>query len=153
MSSPVVSYPRAQFGMRLLVWVGIYFAAIVASAIAFALVSGGASADDLSGARTFLTNLPLQLVLGGEGVLDRETGLLLKTQTQGHGNKILERFQFANLSFTGTDPGASEVALVHRADHPVLHEGEATAELSPSRWSIRWVPEAELAAFLEAHAR
>ena len=51
--------------MRLLVWVGVYFAAIVASAIAFALVSGGASADDLSGARTFLTNLPLQLVLGG----------------------------------------------------------------------------------------
>jgi sigma-E factor negative regulatory protein RseB len=73
--------------------------------------------------------------------LDRETGLLLKTQTQGHGNKTLERFQFANLSFTDTAPGASEVELIHHAEHPVLHEGETAAGLAPNRWNIRWVPE------------
>ena len=72
--------------------------------------------------------------------LDRETGLLLRTQTQGHGRKTLERFQFANLSFT--DPGPSnstEVALVHQAAHPHPGGGQ-DAGLPANGWQVRWLP-------------
>jgi sigma-E factor negative regulatory protein RseB len=72
--------------------------------------------------------------------LDRETGLLLKTQTQGPDRKTLERFQFANLSYTGEAPGAGSAELVHHAHHPVPPTGP-TDSLSSGRWKVRWVPE------------
>ena len=72
--------------------------------------------------------------------LDRETGLLLKTQTQGYGNKTLERFQFANLAFTDEDPGTADVAVVHKANHP-MPVTDPDAKLLPNRWDLRWVPE------------
>lgn len=71
--------------------------------------------------------------------LDRETGLLLKATTIGAGNAVLERFQFANLSYVEHDTGSAEVSLVHQADHP--HPGnnarEATSAMS---WQVGWVP-------------
>lgn len=72
--------------------------------------------------------------------LDQETGLLLKSETIGRGNKVLEKFQFANLSYTPGEDGGAEVNLVHRARHP--HPGHA----SPGRpaglsWAVNWLPQ------------
>ena len=71
--------------------------------------------------------------------LDRETGLLLKTQTVGRGQKILEKFQFANLSYTGQSPGGAEVNVVHEAKHPHPLE-TATTPLIGREWAVSWVP-------------
>jgi sigma-E factor negative regulatory protein RseB len=71
--------------------------------------------------------------------LDRETGLLLKTQTVGRGDKILEKFQFANLSYTGQSHESVEVNVVHEAQHP--HPLAPVAAPSIGRkWAVRWVP-------------
>jgi sigma-E factor negative regulatory protein RseB len=71
--------------------------------------------------------------------LDRETGLLLKTRTQGHGRKTLERFQFAKLSFTTQAPRPPDVKVVHQAEHSLaIADPEST--LPASRWRIRWIP-------------
>ena len=76
--------------------------------------------------------------------LDRETGLLLKTQTLGHGSKVLERFQFANLSYTEGDPGSGNAEVVHRASHP--HPLDPSQSSPPDNgWSIRWLPTGFLA--------
>lgn len=72
--------------------------------------------------------------------LDRKTGLLLKTQTQGRGQKTLERFQFANLSFTGSNAASVDVELVHQAAHP-LSADATIASLPVSRWNIQWLPD------------
>jgi len=71
--------------------------------------------------------------------LDRETGLLLKTQTVGRGHKILEKFQFANLSYTGQIPELTEVSVVHEARHPHPLEPAATP-LTGREWAVSWVP-------------
>ncbi|NCF19337.1 MAG: negative regulator for alginate biosynthesis [Haliea sp.] len=68
--------------------------------------------------------------------LDRETGLLLKTQTVGRGDKVLEKFQFASLSYEHQPPVAAEVDVVHRARHP----NPSVPEHMPGSWSIDWVP-------------
>ena len=68
--------------------------------------------------------------------LDRETGLLLKTQTIGPGDAILERFQFASLSLGNRPVSATDVNVVHRAQHSLPDPGaEATVG-----WSVHWVP-------------
>ena len=68
--------------------------------------------------------------------LDRETGLLLKTQTVGRGQQVLEKFQFASLSYE-TPPGTpAEVEVVHRAQHPL----PAPSDASAASWSVEWVP-------------
>ncbi|MEH6581928.1 MAG: MucB/RseB C-terminal domain-containing protein [Halioglobus sp.] len=72
--------------------------------------------------------------------LDRETGLLLRARTQGRGQKTLERFQFANLSYTEEAPGAASAEVVHRATHPDMSSSN-DASLPSSHWDIRWVPE------------
>jgi sigma-E factor negative regulatory protein RseB len=72
--------------------------------------------------------------------LDRETGLLLKTQTVGRGEKVLEKFQFANLSYTSQSPAAVEVSVVHEAQHP--HPlVPVTAPSIGRAWAVRWVPQ------------
>lgn len=71
--------------------------------------------------------------------LDRETGLLLKTQTLGPGHKILERFQFAKLSFGPGNSPVNDAELVHEAEHPA-HAPDSAATLPSNRWNIRWLP-------------
>ena len=86
--------------------------------------------------------------------LDQRTGLLLKTATIGRGNKVLEKFQFADLSYKGRNPEGAEVNLVHEASHPMpsklslgaapkaVHEpavGPGTRTLKHG-WSARWLP-------------
>lgn len=50
--------------------------------------------------------------------LDRETGLLLKSQTVGRGDKVLEKFQFASLSYAPESGTSGEPHVVHQAMHP-----------------------------------
>jgi sigma-E factor negative regulatory protein RseB len=71
--------------------------------------------------------------------LDRETALLLKAETVGRGEKILEKFQFANLSYSGQIIEGTEVDLVHEAQHPHPQAAVSTA-LVGSEWSVGWVP-------------
>ena len=71
--------------------------------------------------------------------LDRETGLLLKTEMIGRGSKVLEKFQFANLSYSGQLPGTTEVDIIHEAEHP--HPTSPAINRSLGRaWAVRWVP-------------
>ena len=68
--------------------------------------------------------------------LDRETGLLLKTLTVGSGEKVVERFQFASLSLGNQVISATDVSVVHHAQHalPSIMAAEAPG------WSPQWVP-------------
>lgn len=70
--------------------------------------------------------------------LDRETGLLLKAQTEGHGRKILERFQFADLSFVEGEASTAGVDVIHHAHHPAPASAEATE--NDSGWQVGWLP-------------
>lgn len=71
--------------------------------------------------------------------LDRKTGLLLKTETLGRGEKVLEKFQFASLSYSGAGQEVQVVDLVHEAEHP--HPDVASTASGSSRaWFINWLP-------------
>ena len=81
--------------------------------------------------------------------LDRETGLLLKSQTIGHGNMLLETMQFALLSYVDVNseaggpadgrPALDNIEVVHEAQHP--HAEDAALPGSVARaWSVRWLP-------------
>ena len=71
--------------------------------------------------------------------LDRETGLLLKTETIGRGNRSLEKFQFANLAFGEQFPQATDVNVVHQAQHP-QPAGPSPDALAAASWGVHWVP-------------
>jgi sigma-E factor negative regulatory protein RseB len=72
--------------------------------------------------------------------LDQETGLLLKSETIGRGDKVLESFQFANLSYApDTGSEATDVNVVHLARHP--HPGiPSTVGSSGMAWVVNWLP-------------
>jgi sigma-E factor negative regulatory protein RseB len=71
--------------------------------------------------------------------LDRETGLLIKAQTVGRGGKVLERFQFANLSYSDHSSEIAKAEVVHEATHP--HPGNSSAERNFSGdWTVQWLP-------------
>lgn len=71
--------------------------------------------------------------------LDQKTGLLLKIQTVGRGQKILEKFQFADLSFTDEFATTSDVDTVHQAIHP---QPAQDPEILPAGgWNVRWIPD------------
>jgi len=77
--------------------------------------------------------------------LDKQTGLLLKISTIGRGEKVLERFQFASLSYGEQAFAPVEVDLVHMATHPSLADNEPHAPekevLYVSHdWVVQWVP-------------
>ena len=71
--------------------------------------------------------------------LDQETGLLLKAETFGHGDKVLEKFQYANLSYEDAPRGSADVDIVHHAEHP--HPDHSTVHSSVSKaWQVKWLP-------------
>jgi len=72
--------------------------------------------------------------------LDRETGLLLKSSTIGRGDKVLEKFQFASLSYTSNPEGESGPRLVHQAKHPEYINRKLSAGGGRLAWSVNWVP-------------
>lgn len=71
--------------------------------------------------------------------LDRETALLLKVETVGRGEKVLEKFQFANLSYSGQVLEGAEVNIVHEAQHPPHLSAVPTASAG-NHWGVSWVP-------------
>lgn len=73
--------------------------------------------------------------------LDRKTGLLLRSQTIGRGDKVLEKFQFASLSYAYDAAATGSAGLVHQALHP--HPGDGTLSVGgvgPS-WAVTWLPQ------------
>lgn len=71
--------------------------------------------------------------------LDHETGLLLKSVTVGHGNSVLEKYQFASLSYDPRLPETMESATVHHAMHP----HPALVQTGPTvkrPWQVQWLP-------------
>jgi sigma-E factor negative regulatory protein RseB len=72
--------------------------------------------------------------------LDKETGLLLKTEMLGHGDKTLEKFQFANLSYSEEVPGSTEVEVIHEARHPHPDNVVSGGNFVKRSWHVRWVP-------------
>jgi sigma-E factor negative regulatory protein RseB len=77
---------------------------------------------------------------GYQMAIDRETGLLLKTQTVAQDGRVLERFQFADIEIGEADEGGTRVELIHEAGHAHgAKRGPAPAGSHP--WSIGWLPE------------
>ena len=72
--------------------------------------------------------------------LDRRTGLLLKTATMGRGDKVLEKFQFADLSYKGKDPEGADANLVHEAQHPVPGHNVPQVTAAGYGWDVKWLP-------------
>jgi sigma-E factor negative regulatory protein RseB len=71
--------------------------------------------------------------------LDSDTGLLLKSQTIGHGHETLETMQFAQLSYTDAPTPPGQVAVIHQAEH-ATPEG-AKPRLAVGRaWKVDWLP-------------
>ncbi len=75
--------------------------------------------------------------------LDRQTALLLKASTVGRGDKVLERFQYADVAYTNSGASDPSVEVVHHAAHP--HAGGASAPGIGVPWGLRWVPAGFLA--------
>jgi sigma-E factor negative regulatory protein RseB len=71
--------------------------------------------------------------------LDRDTGLLLKTATLGRGSKVLELFQFADLSLDRAQPQDAATEVVHVAEHPMPGHAAPAARLSRP-WAVAWLP-------------
>lgn len=71
--------------------------------------------------------------------LDRRTGLLLKSETIGRGNRVLEKFQFADLAYNARQTDGTEVSVVHQTEHPELSSAEPEHSV-PHRWKVRWLP-------------
>ena len=76
---------------------------------------------------------------GYQIALDRATGLLLKTQTVAGDGRVLERFQFAELSIGEPAMEGTKVDVIHEAAHN--HGANRPPPLlgSPS-WNVGWLP-------------
>ncbi|MEH6518403.1 MAG: MucB/RseB C-terminal domain-containing protein [Halioglobus sp.] len=71
--------------------------------------------------------------------LDRETALLLKVSTVGRGARILERFQFADLTYGQEEHTAVPVDTIHLAAHPVPSHPSNARPLGVE-WELKWLP-------------
>lgn len=71
--------------------------------------------------------------------IDRETGLLLSTQTVGRRNEPLEILQFARVSYGADEAELLEGERVLRAPHS--HPGQYAPNHAVSRpWKVSWLP-------------
>jgi sigma-E factor negative regulatory protein RseB len=78
---------------------------------------------------------------GYQMALDSESGLLLKSQTMAQDGKILERFQFADLSIGPVDIPGTQVDVMHHASHPGHHSNASPVDAAGRElWHVRWVP-------------
>jgi len=71
--------------------------------------------------------------------LDRETGLLLKSQTVSHGHKALETIQFAHISYATDVPVVGDAVVLHEAQHP-HPQSPAVNSAVVRAWSLGWLP-------------
>jgi sigma-E factor negative regulatory protein RseB len=76
--------------------------------------------------------------------LDKETGLLLKVRTIGRGDRVLERFQFANISYTNKNIPTDSVDVLHHANHPDMQDHTnvepSAAHYPAALWNPIWLP-------------
>ena len=87
---------------------------------------------------------------GYQLAIDRETGLLLKTQTVAEDGRVLERFQFADLSIGAvSEPGTqvqviretAGVGRVQRLAEAPSGSSEATSPRNDNAsWAVGWLP-------------
>ena len=71
--------------------------------------------------------------------LDRDTGLLLRSETIDRDHRVLEKYQFADLTYDGRAADGAEISLVHEAHHPGP-ESPAAQKTVSSNWSPHWLP-------------
>ncbi len=76
---------------------------------------------------------------GYQMALDKETGLLLKTQTVAADGRILERFQFADVEIGALETKGTAVELIHEAEH-VHGASRPAAPAGSLPWSVGWLP-------------
>lgn len=101
-----------------------------------------AGASRIAGRDAVLVNvLPRDIYRYGYQIaIDRQTGLLLKTQTVAQDGRVLERFQFAEIHIGSAEHDGTRVEVIHEAAH--VHGGERASARSPvPGWSIRWLPD------------
>ncbi len=76
---------------------------------------------------------------GYQIALDRETGLLLKSQTVAQDGRVLERFQFADIDIGDVERDGTQVDLLHEAGHS--HGARRPpAPASTPAWNVAWLP-------------
>jgi sigma-E factor negative regulatory protein RseB len=73
--------------------------------------------------------------------LDTETGLLLKSETLGRGDKVLETFQFASLSYARGPVERQGALLVHETRHPKVGESTLVIGSAAPAWQVHWLPQ------------
>lgn len=73
--------------------------------------------------------------------LDNQTGLLLKSETIGRGDKILEKFQFASLAYSPDIASGDDGHLVHKARHPEPKPRNLSLGGVGPAWSVNWLPQ------------
>jgi|TARA_R110001599_G_scaffold63703_14_gene177554 sigma-E factor negative regulatory protein RseB len=71
--------------------------------------------------------------------LDKETALMLRASTLGRGDKVLERFQFADLSYGEPLEPRQGMETIHPASHPHPDYPAAGARLTVP-WTVSWLP-------------
>jgi sigma-E factor negative regulatory protein RseB len=71
--------------------------------------------------------------------LDRETALLLKSQTISPGHRALETLQFAHISYTADAPVVADAGILHEAQHP-KSQSPAVDAAAARTWKPRWLP-------------
>ena len=76
---------------------------------------------------------------GYQIALDRETGLLLKTQTVNREGQVLERFQFADVRIGDVEDDGTRVEVLHEAAHAHGSPQPQSASGGP-RWTVSWLP-------------
>ncbi|WP_241521116.1 MucB/RseB C-terminal domain-containing protein [Kineobactrum sediminis] len=72
--------------------------------------------------------------------LDRETGLLLRNSTIGAGDKLLERFQFADIAYGESPVTGIDIDIVHPAQHPRATVDKTAGPETGPAWSVKWLP-------------
>lgn len=71
--------------------------------------------------------------------IDRETGLLLQSETLGHRDKPLESLAFTRVAYEAVQPRAGDAKVLHPAAHP--HPGEVSVDYPVQRpWTVTWLP-------------
>jgi sigma-E factor negative regulatory protein RseB len=73
--------------------------------------------------------------------LDNQTGLLLKSETIGRGDKVLEKFQFASLAYSADNMPGDGAHLVHKANHPEPAPRTLSLGMVGPAWRVNWLPQ------------
>lgn len=77
---------------------------------------------------------------GYQIALDRDTGLLLKSQTVAQDGRVLERFQFADIQIGAVELDGTRVDLLHEAGHGHGARRQPAPANTPP-WDVAWLPQ------------